>query len=388
MPDMRFAPPPAMRNGSHGGGLNQTSVRTLNERLVMSLLRQHTALSRMELGQHSGLSAQTISVIVRALQRDEFIHAGKAQRGRVGPPSTPMSLNPNGAFAIGAKIGAKSTDTVLIDFTGKVRQHFHLHYTRPDPDDITRHLAESFKAITHELPQKIQDKIVGIGISLPAEMEDWSGVDNGAAEKTSWRDFDFEEAIGSFSPLPVYIQNDVTAAAGAEMIFGAARQWGDFAFIFVGSSTDCRLVLNHHIYAGHRGKSAEPDASSVSLRDLEKALDQANIPSNPLWDKPNEWPDFSGPLEAWVATCGDDLAVTIESVRRFVDIDRVLICGRLPNLILAQICAEVSRNIDAKSEQPTQITQGDMGTFSKAIGAASLPFLSRFMIEEVGLAAN
>ena len=85
MPDMRFAPPLAMRVGDRGGGLNQTSVRTYNERLVMSLLRQRTSLSRMELGQHSGLSAQTVSVIVRALEKDGLVLPGEVQRGRVGP---------------------------------------------------------------------------------------------------------------------------------------------------------------------------------------------------------------------------------------------------------------------------------------------------------------
>ncbi len=119
MPDMRFAPPPAIRVSDRSGGLNQMRVRTYNERLVMSLLRQHENLSRMELCQRSGLSAQTISVIARSLERDELIVSGEAQRGRVGPPTIPLSLRPDGAYAIGMKSGMKSTDLGLIDFIGQ-----------------------------------------------------------------------------------------------------------------------------------------------------------------------------------------------------------------------------------------------------------------------------
>src|SRR4051812_24102500 len=115
---MRFAPPPAMRAADRGGGLNQTSVRSYNEMLVLSLLRKHASLSRMELVQLSGLSAQTISVIVRALERDELIVAKEARRGRVGPPMIPMSLNPDGAFALGFSVSAAGVDAVLLDFCG------------------------------------------------------------------------------------------------------------------------------------------------------------------------------------------------------------------------------------------------------------------------------
>lgn len=41
------------------------------------------------------------------------------QRGQVGQPSIPMSLNPNGVFSIGLKIGRRSADLVLVDFLGQ-----------------------------------------------------------------------------------------------------------------------------------------------------------------------------------------------------------------------------------------------------------------------------
>ena len=41
---------------------------------------------------------------------------GEPQRGKIGQPSIPMSLNPDGAYFLGLKIGRRSAELVLIDF--------------------------------------------------------------------------------------------------------------------------------------------------------------------------------------------------------------------------------------------------------------------------------
>ena len=68
----------------------------------------------------------------RALGADGVGDHARARRGRaaaapgaaarrVGQPSIPMSLNPEGAFFLGLKIGRRSAELVLIDFLGAVR---------------------------------------------------------------------------------------------------------------------------------------------------------------------------------------------------------------------------------------------------------------------------
>lgn len=379
---MRFAPPPAIRVPDRGGGLNQTSVRTYNERHVMSLLRQHEALSRMELGQLSGLSAQTVSVIVRGLQRDNLILAGEAKRGRVGPPSTPMSLNPEGAFAIGIKVGAKSTDMVLIDFLGDVCHHLHHHYETPDAADILTEIESNLATILAKLSEPMRERIVGIGIALPADIDHWPN-----AEKNGWSTQDFEAEIGKFSDLPVYIQNDVTAAAGAELIFGAARNIDDCVYFFVGSTTDSRLVLAHHIYAGRKGIAA----NMVSLTSFADMLTAAKTDPMPMWHTPTDWSAFDNVQESWTADMARSLAEAIVSVCSFVDVDTILLGGRFPddvrddlgNRVSAALAADTAMGVDA----PT-LVMGRAGAFAKAVGAAALPFHSRFMVEQVGLAPS
>ena len=54
-------------------GTNQTGVRLYNERLVLSLIRRHASLAKAEIARLTGLSAQTISVIMRQLEGDGLV---------------------------------------------------------------------------------------------------------------------------------------------------------------------------------------------------------------------------------------------------------------------------------------------------------------------------
>lgn len=380
MPDMRYAPPPAMRVVNRGGGFNQTSVRTYNERLVMSLLRQHDALSRMDLGQKSGLSAQTISVIVRALERDNLILPGEAQRGRVGPPSTPMFLNPDGAFAIGIKIGAKSTDTVLIDFVGAVRHHHEHYYATADAGAVIAGLKTSIAEVNAHLPGKLRERLVGAGISLPADIDQWA---NG-----EWRDVDLEGQVSGLAGLPTYIQNDVTAAAAAEGTFGAARTLGDFLYFFVGARTESRLILNHHIYAGRHALPRNSGMAVTTLSDLETTLRASGMNAAAIWQAAGAWPDYGDAVDRWIKACAASLSNALQSVAGFVEIQHAIIDGRLPGNVREKIVAETAAALaaSASGEHIPTIIPGKVGPFAKAVGAASVPFHSRFMVEHVGLA--
>ena len=48
-------------------GSNQSGLRAHNERLVLSLVRRHGALAKADIARRTGLSAQTVSVIMRQL---------------------------------------------------------------------------------------------------------------------------------------------------------------------------------------------------------------------------------------------------------------------------------------------------------------------------------
>jgi len=105
MPDAQA--PPAVRTPDllRPRGSNQVGMRQFNERTVLQALRVHGSLPKADLARLTGLSAQTIGLITARLEEDGLIVKQNRVRGRIGQPSVPLALNPDGAFSIGIKVG-------------------------------------------------------------------------------------------------------------------------------------------------------------------------------------------------------------------------------------------------------------------------------------------
>ncbi|KQT52312.1 MULTISPECIES: ROK family transcriptional regulator [unclassified Aureimonas] len=352
---MRFAPPNPLRIADRASGLNAPSVRSYNERLVLSLLLQNESTTRLEIGQKTGLSAQTISVIVRSLEQESLVAKGEAQRGRMGPPTIPMILNPEGAFSVGVSFGTRGADVVVIDFVGNIRFHKAHRYEDIEGEHDTPLKApidEAIRSVDHAM----RGRIAGIGLAVPDESLVGPGIRKTLGHDLADAQAGLEIALG----LPVFMQNDVTAAAGGESLFGVARQLSDFVFFYLGSRLQCRLVLNHQIHNG----SVAPDAVG-GLLDLADAMKRPNSPSND-----------EAAMSAWRARCRDRIVDSVSALLGFVGVQSLVLSTNAP----AGTADPLLREITAALSHMT-VLPGKISTAPKAWGAASLPYHSRFMVQ-------
>ena len=111
-PPVAMAPPVLRPRGS-----NHVGMRQFNERVVLQAVRLNGSLPKADLARLTGLTAQTIGLITTRLEDDGLLLRQDRVRGRIGQPSVPMALNPDGAFSLGIKIGRRSADWLLVDFT-------------------------------------------------------------------------------------------------------------------------------------------------------------------------------------------------------------------------------------------------------------------------------
>ena len=157
-------------------GSSQGGLRQYNERVVLQAVRLHGALPGAEIARLTGLTAQTVSLITKRLLDDGLLAKGEPQRGKVGQPSVPLSLNPDGAYAIGVKLGRRSMDVVLVDFTGSVRQRYTLDYEHADPEQLLPQIATRLKDIRRKLGPARRDALQGFGIACqPLSLPNGSG---------------------------------------------------------------------------------------------------------------------------------------------------------------------------------------------------------------------
>ena len=185
-------------------GSNQSGMRAHNERLVLSLVRQHGALAKSDIARMTRLSAQTVSVIMRALEQDGLLQRGTPLRGRIGQPSVPMSLNPQGAFFLGLKIGRRSADLVLVDFLGQVRGTHRRVYRYPTPSAVVAFVTEALPGLMALLPAAQRDRVSGMGVAMPFQLWNWvQALGAPQAEMDAWRDRDIQAELAAVCGLPV-----------------------------------------------------------------------------------------------------------------------------------------------------------------------------------------
>ena len=129
-------------------------MRDHNERLVLSLIRRRGALAKSEIARLTGLSAQTVSVIMRALETEGMLLKCDPVRGKVGQPTVPMRLDPDGAFFLGLKVGRRRTEMVLIDFEGQPRASRVARFDYPTPDATLQFARRASAELIDVLPPR------------------------------------------------------------------------------------------------------------------------------------------------------------------------------------------------------------------------------------------
>ena len=380
-------------------GSNQSGMRAYNERLVLSLIRQSGARAKAEIARRTGLSAQTVSVIMRALEADGLLVRGEPVRGKIGQPSVPMSLAKDGAFFFGLKIGRRSLDLVLTDFLGTVLHRVRISHPYPTTDNTVKFATDGIAEITERLSEGHRSRIAGLGIALPFQLWDWADtLGIGSEAMVGWKNRDVAAEIGAACDFPVYVCNDASTACGAELVFGDRGKPRDFLYVFVGYFIGGGLVLDNSLYTGRSGNAAALGSMMVmtadgtlrqlvdvaSLATLEQALASSGDQGTMIWDKPESWDIPQGPLDRWLDRAAEGIAQAVISSVCVIDVGHVLIDGWMPEHMRAEIVRRVQDQLAQASvagvERPV-VTEGSIGADARALGAASLPLSKRFLVE-------
>jgi predicted NBD/HSP70 family sugar kinase len=231
-------------------------MRQFNERVVLQAIRLHGSVPKAEIARLTRLTAQTVQVIIARLEADGLVTKLEPVRGKVGQPSVPMALNPDGAFSIGIKIGRRSMDMLLLDFTGQVRERLALDYEFPDPDTLFAEIEGRLRRLTLSLPAKLRGRLHGVGVAAPLSLEGWHEVLGiGRTQAAKWAGIDMRERIAAMTELPVEFVKDTAAACVAELVAGRGRNIRSFLYVFFDTFIGGGLVIDSQLRAGPSGNA-------------------------------------------------------------------------------------------------------------------------------------
>ena len=147
-------------------GSNHSGMRQFNERIVLQAIRHHGALPKADLARVTHLSTQTVANAVTRLMSDGLLLKQDRVRGRIGQPSVPLALNPEGAFSVGIQVGRRNLELTVLDFCGQRVAGRACDYDHPDPAHLFGLLEASLQSLRVELGERWA-RVVGVGLTAP-----------------------------------------------------------------------------------------------------------------------------------------------------------------------------------------------------------------------------
>ena len=380
-----------LQSADSSRGTDRAGMRAYHQRLLLSLIRRHGPLPKADIARRTGLSAQAISVIMRGLEADGLVVKQKPQRGKVGQPLVPFSLNASGAYFIGLKVGRRSGDLVLLDLTGAVVTKIHQPYNYPSPQDFINFVTQGLANLTGGLSAKQRERIAGLGIAAPFELWNWEDAVSAPHDVlAAWRDFDMLAEMTRLSPWPVILCNDATAACAAELVFGGGGAYADYVYFFVSYFVGGGVVLKGVLVTGRTGNAGALGSMPLgngqliqraSLSLLAAALEKDGRDPSVLWRNPGDWGEIGPALGRWIAGAAEALAQAAAAAASVIDFSAAIIDGAFPASVRDELVArtrDAFERLDRRGLSPLAVTAGTLGSDARAMGAASLPLLANF----------
>jgi predicted NBD/HSP70 family sugar kinase len=383
-----------------GPGMRPLLAQQDSQRLVLQRLRRLGEASRADLARAAGLTHTAVGLIVAHLERAGLVRsAGRRQQGQRGQPARLVTLNPEGAAALGVRLDRGRIDTVLTDLSGRVLGQRTHDRTLPPPDDALERVRSDVEALIAEMPASRRRRISGIGIARPYNLGSWLGTlglprDSFAA----WDHFAFGDELARATGLPVIEENDGTTAAIAELLHGAGRDHDDFLYVFIGPAVGGGLVLDGQAVRGRTGNAADIGVIPVPPSRLSSApaaptgreilLGRASVAAllRHLRHRGETATALVAPqpppaVEEWLEDCAAALVEPLLAARALLGVPLVVIDGDLPAPLIDRLIAWLSpmlRTATAESRQPPALARGSFGATAGALGAASMPLFLQF----------
>ncbi|MCQ1946806.1 ROK family transcriptional regulator [Arthrobacter sp. zg-Y1116] len=388
------------------GGFNQTVV-------LDAIRRSPDGLSRVELADISGLSAQTLSNIARRLLDEGLIlESGKIQLGP-GKPRTLLTLNPSARFAIGVHLDPAVITTVILDLSGRVVSHSARR--TPQPMDADAVIGVMVEAVSDLLTETGVDarRVLGVGVASPGPIDSDHGIVVDPPHLLGWERVPLRKALSTATGFPVVLEKDVAATAVAEIWGSHSESPENFIFVYLGTGIGMGLVSGGAVLRGTSQNAGEvghivvdPDGP-VCFCGLRGCVAVTCMPQNLVEEAvragvhlgPVDKTDPSAVEEAFLELCakarrGDSgagaiidrsatrVAKAVSVLTNALDFDRVIFGGpywpMLSETYLALVPAALRKLTVAPHASDIRVEGTAFGTDVGAIGAACAVFDNAF----------
>ena len=233
---------------------SQSSLREANRALIVETVHRHGGLTQVELAGATGLSAATVSTIVKELLGAGVVDTRNTTRS--GRRAQMVTIAHRVGLAVGIHIGQRHLRVALADVPSEVvaEQALPLPYEHRVDTSLDR-----ATLLVMELLQRVgssADEVVGVGVGLPAPVDSATGMVSVRGIMRGWDELHVGHVLSKRLGRPVFVDNDANLGALAESTHGASRSFRDSVYVRASYGTGAGIVIGGQVHRGFAGTPA------------------------------------------------------------------------------------------------------------------------------------
>ncbi len=386
------------------------SLREGNRKRVIDALRERGVASRADLARATGLSRSTVSTIVSDLLESGLVAERDGDAGdaaQAGRPPVMVSLNPSAGLAVGVDFGHRHLRVAVSDLSHTVLAET---WRELNVDHSAEHgLAAAAEFVDRVLEEAgaTQERVIGVGMGLPAPIDRATGAVQAASILPGWVGVDAAAEAAAQLGLPVEVENDANLGALAELVWGAAKGKSEVAYIKVATGIGAGLIsggrlqhgvggtageIGHTVIAdggpvcrcGNRG-CLETLASTRSIAELLSASRGEQVSSRRLLEL---CAAQDAAAQRLIGDAGRAIGVAVANLCNLLNPECVIVGGDLGmagETLLGPLRETVHRNAIPSAVEDLEIVAGVLGERAELLGALALVMhdSDRFMAPEL-----
>jgi predicted NBD/HSP70 family sugar kinase len=227
-----------------------------SRRIVAETLFRNAPLSRARLARETGLSKQTMSLVIAELEAEGWVRPIGLSKGTIGRSAVSYDLAHDAAVSIGVDLGGAKVSVALADLIGTSLTEA----TEPTDSRGGLHVFRQTLAMARRAAAgKNIDfaRVRSIVVGMPGVVDPETGSVEFASNIRGLATLSAPRALADLFGQPVVIENDVNLAMLGEAWQGCAQGAENAAFLAIGTGVGVGLIVNGQIARGARGAAGE-----------------------------------------------------------------------------------------------------------------------------------
>jgi glucokinase len=233
-------------------------LRHTNAHGILKLLRDFGLCSRADLVRASGLSAPTVTNVVKDLLLKGLVEPLGEGESSGGRPPDMIRFKAERGCLLAVEISAGSISFLLTDLNGIEMETRRISLTKRSttPEAICSYIGKELKTLLRRR-KKTRDQLLAMVVGVPAITNVEEGSVLSISTLDGWRSVPLRTMLSKVANCAVIVENDMNLAAQGEQYCGAAQSEKDFILIDIGANVGAGIFLGGKIHHGSQWSAGE-----------------------------------------------------------------------------------------------------------------------------------